>query len=62
MTTDDFARLNSLSEKAMNETASRNELKELKELKEFNEFNEFNELLEDWNECGEFNLINGLRN
>ena len=49
MTTDEFARLNNLSEKAMNETASRNELKE------------FNELLDDWNECVEFNLINGLR-
>ena len=33
----------------MNETASKNELKE------------FNELLYDWNECVEFNLINGLR-
>jgi len=49
MTTDEFARLNSLSEKAMNETASRHELKE------------FNELLNDWNNCVEFNLINGLR-
>jgi len=44
MTTDEFARLNNLSEKAMNETASRNELKE------------FNELLEDWNTSIEFNL------
>jgi hypothetical protein len=49
MTTDDFSRLNSLSEKAMNETASRNELKE------------FNELLDEWNDCVEFNLLNGLR-
>jgi len=49
MTTDDFARLNSFSEKAMNETASRNELKE------------FNGLLDDWNECGEFKVLNGLR-
>lgn len=44
MTTDEFARLSSLSEKAMNETASRNQLKE------------FNELLEDWNASVEFNL------
>jgi len=50
MTTDEFDRLNNLSEKALTETASRNELKE------------FNELLEDWNSCVEFNLINGLRN
>jgi len=49
MTTDESTRLNSLSEKAMNETASRNELKE------------FNELLDGWNECVEFNLLNGLR-
>ena len=49
MTTDDFTRLNSLSEKAMNETASRNDLKE------------FNELLSEWNDCVEFNLLNGLR-
>jgi len=48
MTTDDFSRLNSLYEKAMNETASRNELKE------------FNELLDEWNECVEFNLLNGF--
>jgi hypothetical protein len=44
MTSDEFDRLNSLSEKALNETASRNELKE------------FNELLEDWNTSVEFNL------
>jgi len=44
MTADEFARLNSLSEKAMQETASRNELKE------------FKELLEDWNTSIEFNL------
>jgi len=49
MTTDEFARLNCLSEKALTETASRNELKE------------FNELLDDWNNCVEFNLVNGLR-
>ncbi|NQZ22469.1 MAG: hypothetical protein HRT53_10465 [Colwellia sp.] len=49
MTTDEFARLNALSEKALNETASRNELRE------------FNDLLDDWNNCVEFNLINGLR-
>ena len=49
MTAYEFTRLNSLSEKAMNETASKNELKE------------FNELLDDWNECVEFNLLNGLR-
>jgi hypothetical protein len=44
MTADEFDRLNSLSEKAFTETASRNELKE------------FNELLEDWNTSVEFNL------
>jgi len=49
MTTDEFARLNSLSEKALNDSASRNELLE------------FNELLNDWNNCVEFNLVNGLR-
>jgi len=47
MTTDEFDRLNTLSEKAMTETASRNELKE------------FNKLLDDWNTSVEFNLING---
>jgi len=49
MTNDEFTRLNSLSEKAINKTASRNELKE------------FNELLDNWNQCVEFNLLNGLR-
>lgn len=49
MTTDDFSRLNFFSEKAMNETASRNKLKE------------FNELLNEWNTCVEFNLLNVLR-
>jgi len=49
MTSDEFDRLNSLSEKAMRDTASRNELKE------------FNELLNDWNKSVEFNLINGLK-
>jgi hypothetical protein len=44
MTSDEFDRLNTLSEKALTETASRNELKE------------FNELLEDWNTSVEFNL------
>jgi hypothetical protein len=49
MTSNEFDRLNSLSEKALTEkalteTASRNELKE------------FNELLEDWNTSTEFNL------
>jgi hypothetical protein len=44
MTSNEFDRLNSLSEKALTETASRNELKE------------FNELLEDWNTSIEFNL------
>jgi len=48
MTTDKFDRLNLLSEKALNETASRNELKE------------FNALLGDWNSCIEFNLTNSL--
>jgi len=33
----------------MNETGSRKELKE------------FLELLNDWNHCAEFNLLNGLR-
>ena len=50
MTTDEFARLNSLYEKTMNESASRNELKE------------FNGLLDYWNDCEKFNLLNGLRN
>ena len=45
MTNEEFERMNILSEKAMNETASRNELKE------------FNELLDDWNTSVEFNLI-----
>jgi hypothetical protein len=49
MTSNEFDRLNSLSEKALTETASHNELKE------------FNELLEGWNDCDEFNLLNGLR-
>jgi hypothetical protein len=47
MTSDEFDRLNTLSEKALTETASRNELKE------------FNELLDDWNESVEFNLLLG---
>ena len=49
MNMDEFERLNTLSEKAMNETASRNELKE------------FNELLAEWNASVEFNLLNGLK-
>lgn len=50
MTTDQFTRLNVLSEKALNDTASSNEL------------NEFKKLLDDWNQSTEFNLLNGLRN
>ena len=49
MTTDEFARLNTLNEKALNESASRNELKE------------FIELLNDWDDCVEFNILNSLR-
>ncbi len=45
----DFARLNTLSEKALNKTASRRELKE------------FYGLFERWNTSVRFNLINGLR-
>jgi len=48
MTSNEFERLNTLSEKALNETASRNEM------------TEFNELLNNWNSCGEFNLMNDL--
>ena len=44
MTTNEFDRLNSLSEKALIDTASCNELKE------------FNALLQDWNTSIEFNL------
>jgi len=44
MTKSDFERLNSLSEKALNETASRSELKE------------FYGLFERWNTSVEFNL------
>ena len=50
MTTVEFARQNSLSEKALTETASWNALKE------------FNKLLDDGNKCVEFNLLNGVRN
>mgnify|MGYP000302939155 CR=1 FL=1 len=49
MTKYDFARMNILSEKALNETASRRELKE------------FYGLFERWNTSVRFNLINGLR-
>jgi hypothetical protein len=44
MTTDEFDRLNSLSEKALTETVTKNELIE------------FYELLHDWNTSFEFNL------
>lgn len=49
MTTDDFARLNSLFEKAIKASASLTELKE------------FNLLLDDWTDWEQFNLVNGLR-
>lgn len=49
MTKSDFERLNSLSEKTMNETASRSELKE------------FYGLFELWNISVKFNLINGFK-
>lgn len=49
MTKNDFERLNSLSEKVLNETASPSELKE------------FYGLFERWNASVKFNLINGLR-
>ena len=47
MNHDDFERLNFLSEKAITETATNNELKE------------FNVLLNEWNLSVEFNLFNG---
>jgi hypothetical protein len=49
MTKYDFERLNSLSEKALSETATRCELKE------------FYGLFEQWSASVRFNLINGLR-
>jgi len=42
----EFERLNALSEKAMNDKASPNELKE------------FNTLLSDWNDSAELNMFN----
>jgi uncharacterized protein YnzC (UPF0291/DUF896 family) len=48
MNMDEFERLNTLVEKAMNESATRNELKEL------------NELLNDWNSSVELNFFNHL--
>lgn len=48
METDDFERLNTLSEKAMNDIATPNELKE------------FSQLLTTWNESIEYNINQGL--
>jgi len=45
MHTNDFERLNSLSEKAIGETATKDELKE------------FNQLLNEWNTSTELNLF-----
>ena len=50
MANDEFERLNTLSQKAINETASQNELKEL------------STLVEDWNKSVQFNLTHGLSN
>ncbi|MGJ8694178.1 MAG: hypothetical protein ACSHW0_17050 [Thalassotalea sp.] len=46
MNHDEFKRLNHLSEKALNETATPNEMKE------------FSQLLNDWNQSEELNLFN----
>lgn len=48
MNHDEFERLNHLSAKALNETATPNEMKE------------FSQLLNDWNQSVELNLFNGL--
>ena len=48
MEADDFERLNTLSEKAMNDIVTPNELKE------------FSQLLSTWNESTEYNLLQGL--
>jgi len=45
---DDFVRLNTLSEKAINDIATRNELEE------------FSQLLTTWNESIQYNLLKGL--
>jgi len=45
MTPDQYERINTLSEKAINHTASLDDLKE------------FNELLDDWNDFEESNLM-----
>lgn len=45
MTSDDFERLNTLADKALNDTATSNELKE------------FNQLLTVWNESAELNFF-----
>jgi len=49
MTSDEFDRLNNLSEKIIEHNASVNELKE------------FNALLDVWGACVEFNLNSGSR-
>lgn len=50
MNDSDFDRLNSLSEKSLNEALNQNELKE------------FKQLMDDWNKSTEFNLLHGLYN
>ena len=50
MTNDEFERMNNLSEKAIQDLASDEELKE------------FKELVSDWNGSVHFNLYNGLSN
>jgi len=50
MNQDEFERLNHLSEKALNETATPHEMKE------------FSQLLNDWNQSVELNLFSGLHN
>jgi hypothetical protein len=47
MTEDDFERLNTLGDKALNDSGTNNEL------------SEFNQLLTLWNESAEFNLYSG---
>jgi hypothetical protein len=48
MEKEEFERLNTLSEKAINDTATPNELEE------------FNQLLIAWNEFTEYNLLQGF--
>ena len=50
MNQDEFERLNHLSEKSLNETATPQEMKE------------FSQLLNDWNLSVELNLFSGLHN